>query len=162
MRKNHLYCWIKSLLLANLKPELFIIEEKCDDLDYWEIFYISYFKSIGCNLTNYAKGGESRGGFQHTEEHKNKMSVLFKGRPPWNKGLKLTTEQLKNKVYGNRDSWKNTPTSSKYTGVSFHKTKNKWASYIFFKGKLLHLGFFSKEEDAYKARINKENELLIN
>lgn len=42
--------------------------------------------SIGYNIT---KGGEGGMGYQHTEEHKRKMSMLFKGRP-------LTVEQKNN------------------------------------------------------------------
>jgi len=59
-----------------------IIENTEFDLDFLEIFYISYFRSIGCDLVNLAKGGAFRGGYKHTEEHKLKMHNLFVGRKP--------------------------------------------------------------------------------
>ncbi len=41
--------------------------------------------------------------------------------------------------------------SSKYKGVSFHKTKNKFQSRISVNGKLIHLGTFGSEIDAAMA-----------
>ena len=46
----------------------------------------------------------------------------------------------------NRDSTSNP--SSKYKGVSFHKTKNKWQAQIKLDGKLIYLGCFTTEKDA--------------
>lgn len=160
--KTHLNCWINNLLKNDLKPEIITIENPEKDLDFWEIFYISYFRSIGCNLTNISKGGVFRGGFKHTEEHKLKMHNIFVGRKPWNTGLKMTEKQLENKVTGNRNSWKNTKTSSKYTGVSFDKKRNRWSSYIYFNGKLKNLGRFKSEDDAHNARLMAENKFLKN
>ena len=91
--KSHVYNWINSLLTEGIRPDLLILEEDCTELDYFEVFYIEYFKSIGCNLTNLSKGGNTRGGFKHTEEHKQHLKELFKGRKPWNTGLKLSEEQ---------------------------------------------------------------------
>ena len=50
--------WIKSLLKAGEMP---IIQEiDCvSDFQYWERFYISYFKFIGCDLLNMTEGGEN-------------------------------------------------------------------------------------------------------
>lgn len=50
-RKNQ---WIRSLRKKELLPEIFLIDtcnslEKCNEL---EIFWIAYFKYIGCRLTN--------------------------------------------------------------------------------------------------------------
>ena len=50
-------------------------------------------------------------------------------------------------------------TSSKYTGVSWSKSKNKWRSYITINNKLKHLGYFKDEELAKLAYI-KELEIL--
>lgn len=90
---SYLLSWINSLLAKNVYPEIIIID-KVEDSDYWEEFYISYFKFLGAKLTNLAKGGKSRGSFKHTEEHKLKMSVLFKNRKPWNTGLNLSNEHI--------------------------------------------------------------------
>ena len=71
------------MLSDNVKPEFIIIDEiPIESLDYWEIFYISYFKSIGCNLTNYASGGNSRGGYKHTQEFKDYLSNKYRSRKP--------------------------------------------------------------------------------
>ena len=51
---------------------------------------------------------------------------------------------------------KHIKSSSQYTGVSWHKAINKWASYIFIKGKLKHLGYFNNELEAsnmYKQEL---------
>lgn len=56
-KKDHTHCWIKSLLNNKLKPEIVIIQENTSIED--EIFYIEYYKSIGCNLTNHTKGGDT-------------------------------------------------------------------------------------------------------
>lgn len=48
----------------------------------------------------------------------------------------------------NRKKQKNC--SSKYKGVSWHKLKNKWSSYIKIRGKLKYLGDFIDEKEAAK------------
>jgi hypothetical protein len=46
--KTHKTCWIKSLKNINLIPEIFLFEEVPDnEWQYWEKWYITYFKSIG-------------------------------------------------------------------------------------------------------------------
>jgi group I intron endonuclease len=80
--------WLRKLHENNLKPELIIIDlVTIDDWKYWEIFYILYFKSIGCILTNATNGGDeppSTKGRKHTEEAKIKMSKTKKGKSiPW-------------------------------------------------------------------------------
>lgn len=57
--------------------------------------------------------------------------------------------------------WQNqepVPTIKKnsHPGVSWSKSKNKWQSYIQFKGKRIYLGTFEKFEDAIKARSDAE------
>ena len=55
--------------------------------------------------------------------------------------------------------------SSKYIGVSFCKTRNKWKSAIYIMGKHKSLGYFDNELDAankYKEAFKKANELLNN
>lgn len=90
---NHKTCWIKGLKSKGLKPEIFLIDE-VDDIKY-EIFYISYFKSIGCDLLNVSSGGETGNGLKgdkhpmwgrkHTPEALEKMNRL---------GMKHTEETL--------------------------------------------------------------------
>ena len=50
-------------------------------------------------------------------------------------------------------------TSSKYTGVSWHKLTKKWKAHIKINGKLKHLGFFNTEEEAGRAYQEKLKEL---
>src|SRR3990167_2619318 len=58
MEKSHLYSWIKSLKNRGLTPEIFIIERTLSSA--WreaEMFWISYFRAIGADLTNQLDGG---------------------------------------------------------------------------------------------------------
>lgn len=51
--------WIKSLALQKAKPNLLIIDTvDIKDWIFWEMFYIAYYKSIGCKLNNLTKGGD--------------------------------------------------------------------------------------------------------
>ncbi len=74
--------WIRSLINLGLKPDIIRIEVV--DENTWqeaEIFWIAYFKSIGCNLTNRTVGGDGVSGWKHTEEVKKNISKRLKGKP---------------------------------------------------------------------------------
>lgn len=45
----------------------------------------------------------------------------------------------------------NSKTSSRYKGVSWHSSKNKWRVQIMKEGNQLHVGYFLNEEDAARA-----------
>ena len=49
--------------------------------------------------------------------------------------------------------------TSKYKGVSWRKSKNRWISYICSKGKNIYLGSFTDEIEAAKAYDTKVKEL---
>ena len=51
-------------------------------------------------------------------------------------------------------------TSSKYTGVTWDKSKNKWTSQIQINKKQLHLGRYKTELEAHQAYQNKLKTLL--
>lgn len=51
----------------------------------------------------------------------------------------------------------NQKSSSKFIGVSFRKNRNKWLSSIMIKGKLIHIGSFKTQQEAYQARCDYEN-----
>jgi hypothetical protein len=48
--------------------------------------------------------------------------------------------------------------SSKYIGVHFYKPRSKWNAKISINGKIKHLGYFSNEEDAARARDEASKE----
>lgn len=50
--------------------------------------------------------------------------------------------------------------SSKYKGVSFSKSKNKWRAYICPNRKYIHLGYYTNESNAVKAYNKKALELF--
>jgi group I intron endonuclease len=94
--------WIRKLVDTNKTIDVIILDEvPKTDWQYWEKFYISYYKYIGCQLTNGTNGGDqppSTKGRKHTEESKLKMSKTKKGKPiPWlNNGKERTEEHKKN------------------------------------------------------------------
>ena len=97
INNTHIYNWLRSLYNKNITPEFIIIEEcKKEDLDSLEIFYMDYFKMIGCNLTNSSVGGVSRRGFKQTEEMRQKLSLRMKGNN-WNKN-KILPIKVRNKM----------------------------------------------------------------
>lgn len=102
--------WFRSLGRIAIEPEMFVIEIVAEDA--WieaERFWIAYFKSIGCELTNATIGGEgvpgfklsperiaylhalcvaSRRGSTNTIEHRRRISEARRGQPAWNRGKK--------------------------------------------------------------------------
>ena len=44
--------------------------------------------------------------------------------------------------------------TSRYKGVCFHRSNNKWKAYIAYQGKRYHLGYFETENDAAIAYNN--------
>lgn len=111
--------WIYSLLENNNKPELLIIDEvdECN-WEFWEKHYISYYKYIGCKLTNISEGGEnppnltgrkrtkeeieriskSNTGKKRSEETRKNISLAKKGKPisHLNNGKKRSLSHKKN------------------------------------------------------------------
>lgn len=77
---------------------LFYVLELCDEksLSERETFYINLLSAFenGYNMT---QGGEGTRGHHHTEEHKNKMRELFKGRVFSDETLRRMSEAGKNR-----------------------------------------------------------------
>ena len=79
-KSSHTGNWIRSVLDDGYVPEMEIIEIVTDD--NWqsaERFWISYFRYIGCNLTNQTDGGELGGPQIVSDETRRKRSERMKG-----------------------------------------------------------------------------------
>lgn len=117
--------WVRKILDEGGQIDIFIIDEVSNhNWIFWEQHYISYFKSIGANLTNGTIGGDeppSTKGRKHTQKSKQKMSQTKKGKPiPWlnngktrsllhrhNLSLSLKGRQSPNKGKKFSDEYKN-------------------------------------------------------
>ncbi len=73
--------WIRQLLGLGLRPRIVVIQEFQDPdiLSQAEIFWIAYFKRMGCPLTNHCRGGEGFTG-RHSVETKEKIRIASTGR----------------------------------------------------------------------------------
>lgn len=85
--RHFTYCqaWLQVLVLEGFQPEILVIEvcNNAQELDDAEIFYIAYYRSIGCRLTNIQKGGYHGGrgmGYKHTPETIEKLKLSAKAR----------------------------------------------------------------------------------
>ena len=96
--KSHKNHWIKSLQQKDLKPTINLILDNLtkEEANNKEIEYISFFKKE-YNLTNSTKGGEGSINYKHSEEVKEKLSIIASERfknPKAKEQLSLT---MKNK-----------------------------------------------------------------
>jgi group I intron endonuclease len=79
--KSHKIHWINKLKKQGLRPIIESVEEKISTYEIAcerEIYYIDYFKSIGCDLTNMASGGNKNK--KMSDETRRKMSDSQKKR----------------------------------------------------------------------------------
>lgn len=76
-RRTHKSHWIQSLKKVGLKPILNIVDEVLlKEWEFWEMHYISLYKSWGFDLTNQRAGG---GGLEsHSTETKELLSSMIK------------------------------------------------------------------------------------
>lgn len=94
--KNH---WIQSLKLNGLLPVMEIIDEVPElEWEFWEMHYISLYKSWGFDLTNGDLGWTGLG--RHSDESRIKMRECKVGKiPKFYRGSKHTPETiLKRKI----------------------------------------------------------------
>jgi hypothetical protein len=87
--------WIKSLKKKGVRPIMNIIDiVSRENANFWEIHYISLFKSFGFDLTNNTFGGDGQS--HMTEETRKKISKkirkLREHSTVWNKGIKCSEE----------------------------------------------------------------------
>jgi hypothetical protein len=88
---DHRSCWIRSLDRKGLKPEINLLQsfEDKESALAAEVYWISYFKSVECRLTNGSSGGESP---VYSEETRRKQSEAKKGKPSPRKGQTASEE----------------------------------------------------------------------
>lgn len=78
--------WIKSIQSKGLQP-VYEVLELANDMDHMnelEEFYIDYFKSLGCKLTNAQNGGKGSPGRVNSDETKEKIRQRAIERGPTN------------------------------------------------------------------------------
>lgn len=86
-RKTHLYSWMKSIVL----DPIFEIIDEVDESEwkFWEIYWISQFKTWGFKLTNLTDGGD--GGCSIETKEKLRIINTGEGNPMWGKKHKQET-----------------------------------------------------------------------
>jgi hypothetical protein len=78
---THKAFWIRKLKANGWKPEIFVMDTFQSESQAFEgeIQAISYYRAIGCNLTNATLGGDGATGFRHSEATKSEVSKRSKG-----------------------------------------------------------------------------------
>ncbi len=113
-KNTHKNAWIKSLLRSALEPEVDILHySTLADFDEDEAWNITYWRSLGCRLTNQLPGGRSTRGYKHTQQARKHMSDGQKRRKrseeeierfsSFCRGIKLTEEhkeKIRNSLLG--------------------------------------------------------------
>jgi hypothetical protein len=96
--------WIRKLVRLGFKPTIVqLCLVKGESWSEVEVYWIAYFKTIGCPLTNATEGGQ---GHKITQEIKDKISLAQKGKPKKNPNPRLSSSH-KNKIrQATSNSWK--------------------------------------------------------
>lgn len=94
--KTHVSNWLLSLLDKSNKPIIEIIETCEKAWEEREIYWIEYYKNLGCKLCNISEGGRGCSGYKRSEVQKSKQSLVMLGKNTWMKGRQLTEEWKKN------------------------------------------------------------------
>jgi group I intron endonuclease len=85
LKKHSGWCgnWLRQLVTEGFYPEILTFEElpNAEETALAEQFFISYFRSLGCRLTNLTDGGEGTPGYRHTEKTRAKQSQIAKNNP---------------------------------------------------------------------------------
>lgn len=87
-RQSHVATWLRKLDRMGLRPVITLVQEVQDDGLDAEEYWISYFKSVGCQLTNtFSRGSRPPGPPKGTgrgrvvlPETRAKLSAALKGR----------------------------------------------------------------------------------
>ena len=136
----------------------------------YQVSNLGRVKSLKCGKERFLKAGLSGDGYYTVVLHKDNkrktrkvhqlVAVAFLNHTPC--GFKLVVNHVDfDKLNNNVDNLeivtsrantnrKHLKSSSKYTGVSWHKPSSKWAASIRINGKSKHLGYFTCELAASK------------
>ena len=119
------------------------------------------------NGSGYLKVTLNKKGYRFTRYVHQLVAMAFLGHEPC--GHSKEVDHIDENSFNNKLSnirvltlsqHHNKNSSSVYDGVSWAKDKNKWHSYIDFKGKRKHLGHFTNEleaSEAYQSELKKLN-----
>jgi len=78
-KKTHKDFWLQKLIQAGIKPEIRVIQKvPVLNGNEAECYWIKYFRTLGCNLTNLTDGGGGILGYEKTVESKKKASQSIK------------------------------------------------------------------------------------
>lgn len=132
-----------------------------DDEDYEMLMQYKWHTQNGCR-TNYAHRSYRENGISKTipmhrlimKDNSHNLIDHINGN-----GLDNRKENLR--IVTKRQNAQNLHInkSSKYACVHFNKLSKKWRSNIRIGKERIHLGYFTNEEDAYKAYLNKLEEI---
>jgi hypothetical protein len=92
---SHSGAWIRKLKAVNSIYSVVVIQHFTDGaiLDKAEIFWIKYFRSMGCPLTNLTEGGCGVSGWKHSSESRSKISQSNKGKSRKGHPMSAATKQ---------------------------------------------------------------------
>lgn len=153
-KKNN---WLRKRISQNNLPEIFLIEETTEqEIDNLEIFYIAYFKSIGCELLNSTLGGKGHVGTP-SKEKRQKYSNGQKKK----KCIDLVTGEIYPSMmsivykYGFR-----TGAVSECCSGKSNMIKGNYFSYLpsDFSKEWVSKELAKRKSDAAKANTNKEHQ----
>lgn len=141
------------------------LEENLNDReDYWVKFYIAKNENTGYNIKEPGGNGKhsletkekmsaSRIGKVLSPETKNKISEANKGKI-FSKSHKANISKNHHDVFGRNNPrfGKKFNGSSNFDGVYFKSANKKWCASVRINGKQKHIGIYSSELEAAKAR----------
>lgn len=99
--KTHTASWLNSLDFRGLKPIIETIDsfDSIEELFEAEAWYIEYFRSLGCNLTNLVPGGQKISfGHKNSYNFSEKMKGNQRGKGNKSRTGQTTSEETRSKL----------------------------------------------------------------
>ena len=143
---------------------------------FYQVSNLGRVKSLKWNKVKILKQSINKQGYAYTSINKKTykihqlVAIYFLSHKP--NGMSIVVHhkdnnKLNNKVenlqlISQRDNcYTHANTTSKYTGVCWHKKSKKWMAQITIKNFRYYLGCYVEEIDAYKAYLKKLNQFNI-